>query len=1842
MEMFGLESRETSQAVVKEKSLLLIDEASPVESVFVNVWNDEELVHEAAIEVSISGSLGVNSMDPKLGATETTRCGTCNLEHPRCPGHWGYIDLKDVFLRSSYVHKQLVQMIFSCVCIHCRRPYYDFDKDVSSSTRSRVPRLTACFQYMKGKEGKNDCSICGKKVYGIIEDDNRNPKLNKFSELEIGISKTESMVMPMGILRKIFSGLTPLHRKTLGIDGLETDDFFFTKLPVMPNNIRPKRNFEGKEEVHQFTVLYEKIAKTVEDMVTAKVKSSYKSIFDKERELFFQKIYMETIFSLEKDAQKRMLLTSEELEMIANTNLGELIEKYQRVKRERDEARDEDKFYSWKNKRRIVNLHVRELDNAYGQQTFQVRFTTSGGDKTEKFTPVLKKSEGVNIDMNTMIKSKFGLVREKIMGKRVNFCARTVASPAPFRGRSDEVWVPEKFRNTLLMTEAVTPELRESLKRMNENKMILYVVLKDVKHMNVPFRGERTRWSEFLYYLRTNQIRTDPIDYLADGDEVERQLIEGVNYLLLNRQPSIWRYSLGAFRVRFWDNATIGVPDVALKAFNGDFDGDEFNLWTIRDRATEAEIIQMFSPVRNVLGNARNSTAYGLHYDPVTGVFLITRVIERKLPLPNVEDDYRKIADFLGSIENQYFEEQNEKLSSRRYFKVFLRKEGDRNVVVFSSETVVPRDYFIDEVKEHIYNMKGRNFTSFHQRISKHKLFYVPESETNLRDLGRSYTGRAAFSLLLPEDFYFDNGKVKIEAGVLVKGTVTKSEIGAFSHSTIFHELTRLYGYEICAQVMDSLVWFTKTYLTRGNTLSFGLEDYGFVGRDSEKETDRVVWVRKLVTEYQSVYQTLKTLANRYRSDLESLNIGVSVNNVLKDIRGLRATEEVKGFLAEYCASEDERSARNLLLAAATLEEKNESLYLEVRSKVEDLEKQKKEAESKREFTKVGEIEGKIIELLNGIRTQEAKNIESVVDPDNAFLKCEGKRGNIYEVMGSVGLQTVSGKRIHTGSASNRALPSIFPGDTSPEALGMVLGNFTRGLDPSESAFLSWAARIGPVVTKTQTSVIGDIANRMTNAFQGIVMREGIPQETVRETANCVQMSYGYDNIDPKFLVVRKGDQQFDDSLPPSSRVDYKADKPGQTVIDVANIQVRLSTLGKSLSQISSDEELSMVNEFIRTRVINQYSMIQVPTDGSVYVVKGASFQTTQKSVSNVRNMLRQAMMNLKFPEGPGRREVIQETLEDVVSRMTGVKNKTRVIESVQIGQGEKVGRYISGAIQQPIMQAALNTFHASGQASSASSVKDRFIRLVTASSAGKRSGTMIMNNIPDNFFDAYRIRNTVREISLATIMKDPAPQMFYEVNPLETVPESVRKILSVEYPSKAEELISGTSVISFIIFLYDPLILKSSGLNGMDLKRFIRSISTSDFAIFPVITKESIYLFTTEKDSTKARNGFQRNVVARLADHKLNFGYRLSGEGMEEMYPTEFKITDGIKTIYRVPEGGFLVQMNRRHMNRYGYSLDRVVKMFEAANPTGGSHVLNETKGQIYFPQAAESPLKKVEQRLSEEAEVMEASWKKSIEDKQRKEPLPGAVTRAVVGYYMKTIGGNIKFMMRNPQVNYRASYTDGIIDIEETLGLRAARNFMVHETEQIFSLSGANEIDYRHVVLMIDSMVSQGSISRLTFQGVDKIAGPNPLNQAGVGFAPTSTFAVAALKKKDFSADVGYAVNFLATRSKIPKEKAEMEETTSRAQIDKMKSYLAKLPSLKKTTERVEIDYQVLKSTRTRERDVIENVLPITSNTPSSSAVVCDRPVIAYSRVFDSNISEYFNGPENGLDVYGEPTEL
>jgi phosphomevalonate kinase len=47
------------------------------------------------------------------------------------------------------------------------------------------------------------------------------------------------------------------------------------------------------------------------------------------------------------------------------------------------------------------------------------------------------------------------------------------------------------------------------------------------------------------------------------------------------------------------------------------------------------------------------------------------------------------------------------------------------------------------------------------------------------------YSGKMLFSFLLPDDFYYEQGDVKIEEGILMNGQITKTQLGSSHHSFI-------------------------------------------------------------------------------------------------------------------------------------------------------------------------------------------------------------------------------------------------------------------------------------------------------------------------------------------------------------------------------------------------------------------------------------------------------------------------------------------------------------------------------------------------------------------------------------------------------------------------------------------------------------------------------------------------------------------------------------------------------------------------------------------------------------------------------------------------------------------------------------------------------------------------------------------------------------------------------------------------------------------------------------------------------------------------------------------------
>jgi DNA-directed RNA polymerase II subunit RPB1 len=161
------------------------------------------------------------------------------------------------------------------------------------------------------------------------------------------------------------------------------------------------------------------------------------------------------------------------------------------------------------------------------------------------------------------LKGKEGRVRNNLMGKRVNFSARTVITADP-QLALDEVGVPRSVAMTLTYPEVVTPynidRLWEAVRNgPNAYPGALFVIRNDGKRIALQF------------------VRRSADIVLEPGCVVERHLLNG-DLVLFNRQPSLHRMSIMGHRVRILPYSTFRMNLSATSPYNADFDGDEMNL----------------------------------------------------------------------------------------------------------------------------------------------------------------------------------------------------------------------------------------------------------------------------------------------------------------------------------------------------------------------------------------------------------------------------------------------------------------------------------------------------------------------------------------------------------------------------------------------------------------------------------------------------------------------------------------------------------------------------------------------------------------------------------------------------------------------------------------------------------------------------------------------------------------------------------------------------------------------------------------------------------------------------------------------------------------------------------------------------------------------------------------------------------------------------------------------------------------------------------------------------------------------------------------------------------------
>ncbi|KAH8813282.1 putative DNA-directed RNA polymerase II subunit rpb1 [Xylogone sp. PMI_703] len=222
----------------------------------------------------------------------------------------------------------------------------------------------------------------------------------------------------------------------------------------------------------------------------------------------------------------------------------------------------------------------------------------------------LQKSGRPVKSIRARLKGKEGRLRGNLMGKRVDFSARTVITGDPNLSL-DEVGVPRSIARTLTYPETVTPYNIGKLHQLvqngpNEHPGAKYVI-----------RSDGTR-IDLRHHKRAGQIS------LEYGWKVERHIIDG-DFIIFNRQPSLHKESMMGHRVRVMPYSTFRLNLSVTSPYNADFDGDEMNLHVPQTEETRAEVMQLCLVPLNIVSPQRNGPLMGIVQDTLAGVYKMCR-----------------------------------------------------------------------------------------------------------------------------------------------------------------------------------------------------------------------------------------------------------------------------------------------------------------------------------------------------------------------------------------------------------------------------------------------------------------------------------------------------------------------------------------------------------------------------------------------------------------------------------------------------------------------------------------------------------------------------------------------------------------------------------------------------------------------------------------------------------------------------------------------------------------------------------------------------------------------------------------------------------------------------------------------------------------------------------------------------------------------------------------------------------------------------------------------------------------------------------------------------------------
>lgn len=233
-----------------------------------------------------------------------------------------------------------------------------------------------------------------------------------------------------------------------------------------------------------------------------------------------------------------------------------------------------------------------------------------------------KNADGVK----QKLEKKEGLFRKNMMGKRVNFAARSVISPDP-NIETNEIGIPPVFARKLTYPEPVTNHNWYELKEAVVNGPDKWPGAAAIENENGQVINLRTKSYDERMAL-ANQLLAPSNTNMngARNKKVHRHLNNG-DVVIMNRQPTLHKPSMMAHRAKVLPGEkTIRMHYANCNTYNADFDGDEMNMHFPQNEIARAEALQIADTDHQYLSATAGAPLRGLIQDHISmGVQLCNR-----------------------------------------------------------------------------------------------------------------------------------------------------------------------------------------------------------------------------------------------------------------------------------------------------------------------------------------------------------------------------------------------------------------------------------------------------------------------------------------------------------------------------------------------------------------------------------------------------------------------------------------------------------------------------------------------------------------------------------------------------------------------------------------------------------------------------------------------------------------------------------------------------------------------------------------------------------------------------------------------------------------------------------------------------------------------------------------------------------------------------------------------------------------------------------------------------------------------------------------------------------------